>query len=66
MVPTFPFSVNLLTHSFQVWLRMSWKNEFLTWDPDDWGGVTETRANMDQVWTPDIFLQVAFIKHNYE
>ena len=45
----------------KVWLRMSWRNEFLTWSPHLWGGVTETRVNMDHVWTPDIFLQVKIL-----
>ena len=27
----------------KIWLRMSWMNEFMQWNPDDYGGVSVTR-----------------------
>ena len=41
----------------KVWIRMSWTNEYMTWDPSKWGGVTVTRMDQSKVWTPDIFMQ---------
>ena len=41
----------------KIWLRMSWMNEFMTWNPKDFGGVSQTRLDMASVWTPDLFLQ---------
>ena len=32
-------------------------NEFMTWNPKDFGGVSQTRLDMASVWTPDLFLQ---------
>ena len=43
--------------SVKLWLRMSWINEIMTWDPKDWGNVTHTRVNPTDIWTPDIFLK---------
>lgn len=41
----------------KVWLRMSWKNELLTWDPKMYGNVSVTRLSYSSVWIPDIYLQ---------
>ena len=45
------------TITAKVWIRMSWINELMKWDPSKWGGVTLSRLNQELVWTPDIFLQ---------
>lgn len=41
----------------KIWLRMTWYNEFMKWDPEKWGHVTHSRVEPDDVWKPDIFLQ---------
>jgi hypothetical protein len=35
--------VNAATGSvtLNIWLRVSWHDKYLTWDPADWGGITE-------------------------
>lgn len=43
--------------SVKAWITMSWRDEYLTWNPDLHGGIT--RLNFDtgpnaQIWTPDI------------
>ena len=48
---------NTQTFVAKVWLRMSWKNELLKWNPHKWGNITRTRLNADSLWTPDIFLE---------
>lgn len=33
-----------------------WNDIFLTWDPNDYNNITDTRLPWDKVWTPDIVL----------
>lgn len=40
----------------KVWIRMTWTNELLTWNPKQWGGIKSTRATPDTIWTPDLYL----------
>ena len=37
------------TITVKVWIRMSWINEYMRWDPHDWGGVTVTRVGQIKV-----------------
>ena len=65
VVVTFGFSLIQLTNvverdqyiTTKIWMRMSWVNELLRWDPEHWGNITRTRLPRDVLWTPDIFLQ---------
>ena len=65
VVVTFGFSLIQLTNvvehdqyiTTKIWMRMSWVNELLRWDPEHWGSITRTRLSRDVLWTPDIFLQ---------
>ena len=42
--------------SFKAWLRYSWKDERLAWDPSEYGGITYhyVRAVADNLWIPDL------------
>lgn len=31
-----------------------WVNEFVSWNPDDYGGLSTIRVNPSSVWTPEI------------
>lgn len=42
--------------TIKCWLRMSWYNEFMMWDPRKFGNVYVTRLGRDYVWTPDIYM----------
>ncbi|XP_074648838.1 acetylcholine receptor subunit alpha-L1-like [Tubulanus polymorphus] len=42
--------------SLNAWLRMSWKDEFLKWDPAEFGGITEIRIPIHYIWKPDVVL----------
>ena len=33
-----------------------WTDEYLRWNPDDFGGVTVVRLEANQIWIPDIML----------
>ncbi|XP_071832980.1 neuronal acetylcholine receptor subunit alpha-7-like isoform X2 [Apostichopus japonicus] len=38
-----------------IWFAdFKWKDEFLTWNPDDYGNVTEINFGKDQIWFPDV------------
>ncbi|CAH1802893.1 unnamed protein product [Owenia fusiformis] len=39
-----------------VWFRFYWNDDRLTWDPDDYGGMTESYFSVDEIWLPDITL----------
>ena len=39
-----------------VWLDQEWRDELLTWDPEEFGGITMIRIPCDKIWLPDIVL----------
>ena len=41
---------------FNVELDLYWKDEFLTWDPSNFNGVTSLNIDPHEIWTPDIEL----------
>ncbi|XP_074649299.1 acetylcholine receptor subunit alpha-like 2 isoform X2 [Tubulanus polymorphus] len=42
--------------SLNAWLRMSWKDEFLKWDPAEFDGIKDIRIPIHYIWQPDIVL----------
>ncbi|XP_072014874.1 neuronal acetylcholine receptor subunit alpha-9-like [Amphiura filiformis] len=42
--------------SMGAWLKFTWRDEFLTWNPDDFDGLTTFHAPIDNIWSPDITL----------
>eukprot|EP00794_Sanderia_malayensis_P007313 gene7314-8131_t len=42
--------------STSVWIRQTWKNPFLTWNPDDYGGIDVINIDPSKIWIPDIIL----------
>ena len=44
--------VNQIMHA-SVWLRATWKDEFLTWKPEDYGGISTLIVPANHIWTPD-------------
>ncbi|XP_043241153.1 neuronal acetylcholine receptor subunit alpha-10-like [Amphibalanus amphitrite] len=39
-----------------VWLDQEWEDELLTWDPRQFGGLSELRVPCHRIWLPDIVL----------
>ncbi|KAL3111750.1 hypothetical protein niasHT_011037 [Heterodera trifolii] len=39
-----------------IWLRMSWEDIYLTWDPAEYGGIREVRLPINSIWKPDVLL----------
>jgi hypothetical protein len=39
-----------------VWLDQDWRDELLTWNPADFGGLQRIRIHCDLIWLPDIVL----------
>uniref|UniRef100_X2B807 Neurotransmitter-gated ion-channel ligand-binding domain-containing protein n=1 Tax=Capitella teleta TaxID=283909 RepID=X2B807_CAPTE len=39
-----------------AWRTLKWKDDYLTWDPDNFNGIQRTRLPATQIWTPDIVL----------
>ena len=39
-----------------IWLDMAWEDDYLKWDPEEYGGLTRLELPPSKIWTPDIFL----------
>ncbi|CAB3406840.1 unnamed protein product [Caenorhabditis bovis] len=39
-----------------AWLKFSWFDYSLKWDPAEYGGVTDLRFRRGQLWTPDVLM----------
>ncbi|KAJ1175405.1 hypothetical protein NDU88_000693 [Pleurodeles waltl] len=39
-----------------IWYRQIWKDEFLTWEPEDFDNVTQVSIPTDKIWVPDILI----------
>uniref|UniRef100_A0A914MEH0 Uncharacterized protein n=2 Tax=Meloidogyne TaxID=189290 RepID=A0A914MEH0_MELIC len=39
-----------------IWVRMSWEDIFLTWDPAEYGDIKEVRLPITSIWKPDVLL----------
>ncbi|XP_077474448.1 5-hydroxytryptamine receptor 3A [Stigmatopora argus] len=40
-----------------IWTQIVWKNDFLTWTPSDFCGITHLSVPRSKLWTPDIGIQ---------
>ena len=49
-----------------IWRRFSWRDEFLTWDPEQFGNITSLVVPSTQVWIPDVaFCKVIRVNYAY-
>ena len=39
-----------------AWLQISWTNDFLKWNSDEFGNLTMIHMEADEIWLPDILL----------
>lgn len=39
-----------------AWFHISWKDEYLTWDPNDYGQLKQIHFGSHELWKPDIVL----------
>jgi hypothetical protein len=39
-----------------IWVRMTWEDIFLTWDPSEYGDIKEVRLPITSIWKPDVLL----------
>ena len=39
-----------------VFLFQYWTDEFLVWDPEDYGGVDKVFLSVENIWRPDVVL----------
>ncbi|KAJ7372924.1 hypothetical protein OS493_015379 [Desmophyllum pertusum] len=42
--------------TLDTWVIQTWKNEFLVWNSQDFGGVSRVQFVPDEIWVPDISL----------
>ncbi|XP_070540916.1 neuronal acetylcholine receptor subunit alpha-10-like [Ptychodera flava] len=46
----------LQTLKMNVWLTIRWTDEFLMWDPADYGGIENFKIDKEFIWMPDVWL----------
>ncbi|XP_078353787.1 neuronal acetylcholine receptor subunit alpha-5-like [Oculina patagonica] len=44
------------TVTLDTWVVQAWRNEFLVWEPKDFGGVSRVQFAQNEIWVPDISL----------
>ncbi|XP_035695875.1 neuronal acetylcholine receptor subunit alpha-10-like [Branchiostoma floridae] len=44
------------TFRINIWLRLYWDDEYLTWNASEHGGVESLTIHSSDIWRPDIFL----------
>ena len=42
--------------TLKIWMRSSWNSELLRWKPQEFDNITSLQVNVEDVWTPDMFL----------
>ncbi|XP_072023060.1 neuronal acetylcholine receptor subunit alpha-10-like [Amphiura filiformis] len=42
--------------SIQTWSKLTWTDEFLTWNPKDYNGIRRHTVPVSKIWVPDITL----------
>ena len=58
-------SINSMRMEVSAWLRLSWKDKRLTWEPSDYGYVNQTvfmglpMSDESEIWVPDLELMNA-------
>ncbi|XP_076609610.1 5-hydroxytryptamine receptor 3A [Chaetodon auriga] len=45
------------TVTSHIWIEMSWKSEFLTWEPSHFCGINMLSVPLSKLWIPDIQIQ---------
>ncbi|XP_040185025.1 5-hydroxytryptamine receptor 3A-like [Rana temporaria] len=48
--------MSMQTATTFVWLYMAWRDEYISWNPDDFCGITELFVNSDYFWKPDLYI----------
>jgi len=38
------------------WMRLNWTDQYLSWDPNDFGGLKQIHFGQSEIWKPDIQL----------
>lgn len=44
------------TITIHSWLALQWKDEYLPWEPSQYGGLKETQVESHEIWTPRLAL----------
>ncbi|XP_025101181.1 neuronal acetylcholine receptor subunit alpha-10-like [Pomacea canaliculata] len=39
-----------------IWYQYEWRDELLTWNPEDYDNISDVRLPSDKIWIPDILL----------
>ncbi|XP_049631827.1 5-hydroxytryptamine receptor 3C-like [Suncus etruscus] len=39
-----------------LWLKMTWNNPYISWDPEECGGISKLSVTTEHLWLPDIFI----------
>lgn len=48
-----------------AWFHVSWKDEFLSWDPSEYQNLKQVHFSANEIWKPDIVLINSAHQYNY-
>lgn len=48
-----------------AWLRMSWMDHRLSWDPEMYGGLQQIRVPASKIWTPDFEVSRGYLQPDF-
>jgi hypothetical protein len=51
-----PFCHDRDLFSATMWPFLQWKDDYLKWDAEDFGGIGEIRLPIEKIWLPDVFV----------
>ncbi|XP_055639912.1 neuronal acetylcholine receptor subunit beta-3-like [Toxorhynchites rutilus septentrionalis] len=66
VLQNFDFDDNLQKLFLNVWLLLTWKDEYLTWNAMEYGGMKELIVESDDIWLPDMMPYSAYYSNNLD
>ncbi|XP_062551144.1 neuronal acetylcholine receptor subunit alpha-4-like [Armigeres subalbatus] len=66
VLQNFDIDDNLQKLFINVWIRLSWKDQFLTWDPREHNGLKDLTIDSKDIWLPDMMPYSAYYSNNLD
>lgn len=51
----------LLIVNYTCCVLQRWKDDYLIWNPDDYGGVVSVKMSYEKIWIPDVMLYNTYV-----
>ncbi|XP_058447013.1 neuronal acetylcholine receptor subunit alpha-6-like [Malaya genurostris] len=66
VLQNFNFVDSLQKLYINVWLLLTWKDEFLTWNPMEYDGIKDLVIDSEDIWLPDMMPYSAYYSNNLD